>query len=291
MDAIVIGRVLVVGGTGRLGRLLRAAWAAEGQPGLVWQRRVGAGGVSGPGPCFDPLSEPDAFARAARGADAIVNLAGRVAPEGPALDLHTDLALAAVTAGGSAGVGHVFLASSAAVYGAAHHAGEESPLYPVSAYGRAKQEMEKAVLASATPGRAPAVTCLRIGNVAGADQLLGAPRTAMPQPLHVLADGQGPTRSYIGPRALAATLAALFAARRAGHELPRVLNVALPGGVRMDALLDADGRAWRAVPAPKGVLPEVTLDTGQLEAVAGPLPEARADRIVADLASLREFHA
>ena len=84
----------------------------------------------------------------------------------------------------------------------------------------------------------------------------------------------------------ARVLAALFAASGAGHALPEVLNVAQPGAVRMDALLRAAGRPWRGVPAPDAALPEVTLNTGALEAVIGPLPRADAGAIVADLGRL-----
>ena len=57
------GRVLVVGGTGRLGTLLRRAWLRSRQGGLVWQRRSG----DGHGPRFDPLQDPDGFVAAASG--------------------------------------------------------------------------------------------------------------------------------------------------------------------------------------------------------------------------------
>ena len=105
-----IGTVLVVGGTGRLGGLLHLAWARSGQGGLVWQsRRPGAAG-----PVFDPLTEPRSFAAAARGATAILNLAGRVGEDAADLASHAALGVAALRAAAEGGVPHVFLASSAA---------------------------------------------------------------------------------------------------------------------------------------------------------------------------------
>ena len=283
-----IGQVLVVGGSGRLGALLRRAWALAGQGGLVWQRRG-----PGEGPRFDALAEPGAYAGAAAGADAILNLAGQVGGGEASLSAHRDLALAALEAGRVAGVARVFLASSAAVYGrAAVPARETDPVAPVSDYGRAKARMEAAALAwaAAHPG-GPAVTCLRVGNVAGADQLLGAPKGEAPQPLDLFADGTGPARSYVGPMALSAILSALFAAGRAGRALPEVLNIALDGAVRMEALLDADGRAWRARTAPDHLLREVRLDVTRLGAVVGPLARADAAAIVADLRRVAEAGA
>lgn len=288
VESIDIGQVLIVGGSGRLGTLLRRAWALADQGGLVWQHRG-----AGVGPCFDALADPVAYARAAAGADAILNLAGRVGGGAASLSAHRDLALAALEAGRAAGVARVFLASSAAVYGRALvPARETDPVAPVSDYGRAKAEMEAAALAwvAAHPG-GPAVTCLRIGNVAGADQLLGAPEGEAPQPLDLFADGSGPARSYVGPLALAAILSKLFAAQRAGRALPDVLNIALDGAVRMEALLEAAGRAWRARTAPEHLLREVRLDVTRLGAVVGPLARAEASAIVADLRRVTEAGA
>ena len=276
------GRVLVVGGTGRVGGLLARAWALTGHGGLVWQRRGG----DGAGPRFDPLAEPAAFAAAAEGAQMILNLAGRVG--GTARDDadHAALALAALEAARTAGVAQVLLASSAAVYGPADCAAEDAPLAPVTPYGRAKAQMEDAAGRWAAVHRGgPGVTCLRIANVAGADALLGAAPGPGPQMLDVFPDGTGPRRSYLGPLALAGILSRLAGHVRAGGILPEVLNVALDGAVAMAALLDADGRAWAPRPAPRAAVPLVRLDVTRLCAVTGPLPPADAGSIVADLRS------
>lgn len=273
-------KVLVVGGTGRLGTLLAQAWARAGQGGLVWQaRRPGAGG-----PVFDPLTAPRDFAAAARGATAILCLAGRVGGDVAELADHAALGLAALGAAEAAGVRHVFLASSAAVYGAADGAREEDAPRPLSDYGRAKCAMEEAALAwAAARPSGPGVTCLRIANVAGADALLGLAEGDAPQRLDIFADGTGPRRSYLGPAALASLLTCLFAHVRAGESLPVLLNVALDGAVAMEALLNAAGRSWMPRPAPATALPLVRLDIARLAALCGPLPTADAAAIVADL--------
>lgn len=280
MDEVGEGKVLLVGGTGRLGALLGRAWVCTGQGGLVWQRRAGKGA----GPRFDPLAEPAAYARAAAGALAILNLAGRVG--GTARDEadHAALALAALRAAREAGVARVFLASSAAVYGNSSFAREADAPAPLTGYGRAKAAMEEAALAwaAAHPG-GPGVTCLRIANVAGADALLGAASGPGPQRLDLFPDGSGPRRSYLGPMALAGILGRLFALARQGAPLPEILNVALDGAVAMEALLAAAGRAWAPRPAPATALPVVRLDVGRLAALCGPLPTADAAAIVADL--------
>ncbi len=275
-------RVLVVGGTGRVGGLLVRAWALTGQGGIIWQRRVG----DGAGPRFDPLAEPAAFAAAAEGALAVLNLAGRVGGTERDYADHAALALAALNAARKAGVAWVFLASSAAVYGQAECATEDAPLAPVTPYGRAKAHMEDAARqwVAAHPG-GPGVTCLRIANVAGADALLGAAPGPGPQMLDVFPDGTGPRRSYLGPLALAGILSRLVGHVREGGAMPEVLNVALDGAVAMAALLDADGRVWAPRPASQKTLPVVRLDVTRLCAVTGPLPPADAGSIVADLRS------
>ena len=274
------GKVLVVGGTGRLGGLLRRAWARSGQGGLRWQHRTGEGA----GPRFDPLDDPAAYAGAAAGASAILNLAGRVGGSADDEGDHAALALAALRAARDAGVAHVFLASSASVYGNAPFARETDAPAPLTGYGRAKAAMEAAALAWAAvhPG-GPGLSLLRIANVAGADAPLAAAPGAGPQMLDIFPDGTGPRRSYLGPLALAGIMARLFARARRGGALPEVLNVALDGAVAMEALLDACGRAWAARPAPATALPVVRLDVTRLAAICGPLPAADVVSIVADL--------
>ena len=184
-------------------------------------------------------------------------LAGSAPGQGGALADHVPLARAAVRAGAAAGV-PVLLASSAAVYGAAGgRLPETAPCAPVSAYGAAKLEMERAALALGRDLGVP-VTVLRIGNIAGLDAILGGWREGFA--LDRFADGRTPRRSYIGVRTLAQTLLSL--ARTPG--LPPVLNVASPGLVEMGALLEAAGLAWTARPAPPGAIPEVALDVTAL---------------------------
>lgn len=259
-------RVLVLGATGRLGGILRRCWGAEA---AQWQSRRGAGpDWAEPGwAIFDPLQDSGALARAARGATAILCLAG-VTParagaggEGAIGDMsdNTALAEAAIRAGAVSGA-RVFLTSSAAVYG--NQAGfldEASPLLGQSAYGRAKADMESRGAALGAELGVP-VCALRIGNIAGADAILGGWKPGFR--LDRFADGHSPRRSYIGPVTLARVLGALVVA----DELPAVLNIAAPGGVEMGALLDAAGLAWTAQPAPEAAIPEVVLSVRALSA-------------------------
>jgi hypothetical protein len=131
--------------------------------------------------------------------------------------------------------------------------------------------MERAARGCAVP-----VTVLRIGNVVGADGLIGA---AVPGRTVVLdpAPGQarGPLRSWIGPVTLAHVLGDLAAMALRGAPLPPVLNIAALRPAGMADLLEAAGLPWAWGPNP-APLPAVTLDTTALAALR-PLPAATAD--------------
>ena len=261
--------VLVLGATGRIGTVLRRAWPRFGLAAqAVWQARTpppaaggrnGRGGGGGSWAVCDP-ADPEAVARAAAGCAVILCLAGVTparAAQGAEMAGNVTLALAAVR--GAAAVGaRVLLASSAAVYGRREGLlAETLPPAPVSDYGRAKAAMETR---AAALGRdlGVAVTALRIGNVAGADAILGGWRPGFV--LDRFADGRTPRRSYIGPATLARVLGDLVAA----PALPGLLNVAAPGAVEMGALLDAAGLPWTPRPAPAEAIAEVRLDIAAL---------------------------
>ncbi len=265
--------LLILGGTGRLARLLRRA----GLDHALWQgRRVGPGVDL----VIDPLADSVTLAAAAARARAILCLAGPTRGSVAELSVHTPLALAALSAGQSTGV-PVLLASSAAVYGRpAGPCHEDDPLAPASDYGRAKSGMERAVLAVAADHP---VLILRIGNVLGADALLGADRQRRIT-LDILPDGRAPRRSWIGPRALARVLQDLSLAPPGP---PAILNLSLPGAVAMDALLEAAGRPHDRVAAPPSVIPEVCLDVTRLAARVDLSRFGQgAEALVADLRSV-----
>ena len=241
-------RLALTGATGRVATLLRpflptASWFGRG----------------------DDLS-------AVAGHDALICLAGVTGGDPESLRDNSEVARTALQAAEAEGVPRVFLISSAAVYGRATGPlrAEAAPT-PASPYGAAKADMEAAVEAwrATAPSGIQAVV-LRLGNVAGADALLGALRPGTVPDLHTWPDGSTPRRSYIGPRFLASVLTRL--ATLPG--LPDTLNVAAPGAVEMAELLRAAGRDWTPVPAPPGAIAEVRLDTAPLARLVPLPPEA-----------------
>ena len=258
-----LGRVLVLGATGRIGTILRKTWS-KGPGQVLWQARRA---VADPGPdwcVLDPLHQPGALARAAAGCDVILCLSGVVMGRAPGSDMQDNVTLAeaAIRAAGQMGQAaraRVILASSAAVYG--NQTGvldETATLAPQNDYGRAKAAMETRGAALGAELGVP-VTSLRIGNIAGIDAILGGWRPGFR--LDQFADGRTPRRSYIGVLTLARVLSDLVRA----DPLPGVLNVATPGMVEMGALLEAAGLDWAAQPAPDSAIAELCLSTLALE--------------------------
>ena len=137
--------------------------------------------------------------------------------------------------------------------------------HPVSDYGRAKLEMEQVVLKQDYP-----VSCLRIGNVAGADQLLENAARLLPEASLVLdrfSDGKSPVRSYIGPATLAQLLNSLAEAVAAGRTLPELMNISAPQPVAMAQLLEAGNINFTYREALPGAIPSVVLATDLLDGI------------------------
>lgn len=272
--------LVLLGATGRVGRLLHAGFDVLSETNTA-NIRIWSQTRNNPPPDhahwfhWDAGDSPQRMrflaktlrARIKGAPDALLCLAGVSPPKRPLAD-NTRIALAALDLARALGTGRVLLASSSAVYG------PQTGLAPLSEttlpaprtdYGRAKLAMEQAAQnwRKSRP-LGPAITCLRVGNVAGADQLLRTAARATPDApllLDRFADGRGPLRSYIGPRSLAAVILSLMRA----PALPGVLNVAAPRPVEMAELLAAGRTCWRFRPAPPEALPRACLETRALE--------------------------
>ncbi len=250
--------LIFTGAGGRVGRLLRGVMPVGR---VTWVSRAAV--MPGDVAWDDLLGDAPAGA-------VILHFAGAVRGD---LGLNRQLAQQVC---GLQGVRHVFVASSAAVYGPGDADLAEDRLPDAqSAYGAAKLAMEQAV-------QGPGVTLLRIGNVAGADALLGGLVAGGRCVLDPVAgqDG-GPHRSYIGPITFARVMLGLAERAHAGADLPQVLNVAAPGAVAMADLLDAAGAEW-VYGAPKAsVVPRVVLDVQRLCRLV-PVARATAAGLVAE---------
>ncbi|WP_161594598.1 NAD-dependent epimerase/dehydratase family protein [Marimonas lutisalis] len=256
--------LLILGASGKLGRLLAREWERGGPRGFhpLWQYRATApaGGITwSPGQPF-----PDNVPRP----KAILALWG-VTP-GPGRDLADNIRLAhtAMTLAADLGAERVLHCSSSAVYEPGPDPlGENEAGGRINAYGQAKLEMEREIAAwQARHPDGPRNVVMRLANVAGADSLFAALAHATgPITLDRFDDGQGPWRSYVTAPTLARVIEALLAAPR--DALPDVVNVAGRRDVAMEAIVRAANRelAWR--PAPESAARRVALATERLSRI------------------------
>jgi len=248
---------LILGGTGRVGRMLAAVWPDAPAP--LWQSRKGGDVV------WDILAQ-DAPALP-QPISAVIVLAGVTRGTDAQLAQNTALAQAGAALAQRLGV-RALIASSQAVYGRQTGVLSETIApTPASAYGQAKLDMEQAVTGTH-------ITHLRIGNVAGCDGLFGAMARG-PVTIDQFPDGQGPRRMMIGPRDLAQVLAALCVA----PDLPPVLNIARPNLIAMADMADAAGVAWGWQPAPATALPELAMDVTALSRIVAQTDTSAADLV------------
>lgn len=254
-------RLLVLGASGRVGRLLSPAWRDHAGLEVIEQFRNGGA----PSDLIWPdLADPDPlldFVSRYGAPDAVLVLAGVTKGEPGALAANVKIARDAIAAAGLAGVSRVFLTSSSAVYGLDRGKAfsEEDVLDPVTPYGVSKVEME----AVDGGGAGPCVTRLRVGNVAGADTLMIAARPASadaPLKLDRYADGGGPRRSYISPLGFVRAVGSLIVAPK----LPAVINFAAPRPVAMTDLLNAAGVPWVWKPSGESRTQSLVLDVSRL---------------------------
>lgn len=192
-------------------------------------------------------------------------LAGVTSGSETELAANAELARSCLVAAKRSGVARVLLASSSAVYGQPRFGPltETDEPHLANAYGLAKLAMESI----AAPFRDDGidVCCLRIGNVLGADSLMRAAESASPDApvlLDRFPDGDGPRRSYIGPKTLLRVVESLAGVDVA---LPFLLNTAAPNPVSMAALARAAEIPWKWREAPDTARQDITLSCARLE--------------------------
>lgn len=277
-------RLLFVGSTGRVGRLLRKVWKMSPPRGadVVFQHRKLSEPPNAQNLEWSPLNGADPLLEETRRGgpfEAMLMFAGST--ETPAD--HAAIARSCLDAAAAVGISRVLIASSSAVYNpdGVGARTEADDLAPQNDNGRAKAEMEKACFAHSFP---PAGKCLlRIGNVAGADSLAqNVEKGVSPLEIHQTPAGNGPRRSYIGPITLARVLESLALEVR---ELPEVLNIAAPRPIGMDELASAAGLVWK-YGARTGKARDLILDCGRLASVFDFSPENSTPRGIA-----AEWHA
>lgn len=261
-------RPLVLGGTGRVGRMWRRLAAAGHWPGPepLWHARTPD--RAAPGDVVWDMAGPAPVDPRLALVTGMIVLAGATSGDDATLAVNSTAALAALDLAAREGIGPVLLASSVAVYGRPQPGdaplSEAAPLRATAPYGRAKIAMERAAAAHGHPA-----TCLRIANVAGADALF-INAAQGPMVLDRFPGGASPQRHMIGPLALARITCALIDRASRGAGLPHTLNVASPGAVAMSDILGAANVPFGWRPAGDGALAALPLDLTLLAGLVAP---------------------
>ncbi|MCP5036688.1 MAG: NAD(P)-dependent oxidoreductase [Rhodobacteraceae bacterium] len=264
-------RVLLLGASGKVGRMLTRYWAGSPPSNLqiIGQVRGPAGnGEVSWSVHDDPATLPMV--------NAVVSLWGVSPRSGRSYSENEGLGVKTLEIARLIGAERVLLASTSAVYGnsvGVRHMESTGANNPAGAYGQSKLVMENASADWARQcGNQPQVLSMRIGNVIGADSLFAAMEAASTVTLDQFASGGGPRRSYVTPGDLARTIEALLDCPT--ETLPDVLNIAGTRPIAMhDLVIAAGGRvAWQD--APKAAIESVEMDTSRLEALTGILPES-----------------
>ena len=262
---------ILLGANGKLGLML-AAFARLNSVEWRTQARSGAADITWSG-LFDDPSVDEVFQRGST----IINMIGATRGDDAQLhDTNVGFVKTLLEKAAETGVAHVVLVSSAAAYGAggADPFTEDTPLNPLTPYGKSKATMERVTMEFAANNNRPAITIARIGNVAGADALTAAAKrhisAGTEMPLHQLSDGSAPIRSYIGPRDLFLAMKALSDPHDGP---PRVVNVVHPQPVGLDEVLSAyqnhvlPDLKWAGTPAPDGTPQSVVLSAETLQSI------------------------
>ena len=269
--------VLVLGASGKLGRILRRQWQITPPKHLTvaWQYRENP---PSHGWQWRPGEVPQWEATPV---DTVLALWGVTSGSEHKLAKNRPLAHAALTLAETLGATRVLHCSSAAVYPPGPDPLRETQAGgEINAYGAAKLDMERAIADwSRAHPQGPKSCIMRIGNMVGADSLFAAiARGDNPIRLDQFASGAGPWRSYISAPTLARVVEALITC--SDNALPGLVNVASTESVAMEALARAAGCdvAWRQTP--DTAAPMVALDTSVLSALVD-LPVETPEELIA----------
>lgn len=272
--------LLVLGSTGKLGRLLRAC--LTGSPELIagWQVVWGARKADTSVDWVYSESPPPK-------ADAVLALWGVVPGNG---DLASNITLAhrAVEIAQESGAARVLHCSSSAVYGPAREATEASELAPVNAYGVAKIEMEQSLFSDVSgQSTEPKSSVLRLANVVGADSLFRAIQSGQPVTLDAFDIGQSPIRSYATPTVIWQAAANMLSAT----PMPEIVNVAASNPVAMHEMLEAAQCPFVWRPAPETAVAEVSMSMARLRRLTGQSLVVPPQEMIAEWRRLTEAQA
>lgn len=257
-------RILVLGASGKLGRMVRSVCQSEDFQHVDLIPVFRSGSPESGGIVWHPGQSMEVFPDV----DAVLALWGTTRGSTEVLAQNTQLAIVATELAVTLQARCVVHCSSAAVYRPGPDLlPETAELDPPSEYGRAKLAMERAISQSAAPVRS---VILRIGSVAGAESLFASLARGNGITLDRFKDGLGPKRSYISPQDLTRAILALIA----HAEAKGVYNIGARHPVGMHDIAMAAGQKVTWKEAPEGAVQHVMLDTAKLSQICDLGPDS-----------------
>ncbi len=253
-------RALVLGSTGRIGRVMRHIWTTKPDAfsTLTWTSRSGA-----PGTLKWALGDPTG---GLPHADVVIALIGGSDEDG--------LAIATLNMANDIGANRVLLCSTDEVYPPSLTPRDETDdTDPCTPMGLAKVGMEQAVgdwVAKTPFGPMPCI--MRLGHVAGADDLFDQMDGGTAVVLDQFNDENGPLRSWLAPQDLARALIALGTCP--DRYYPPVVNLAGPRPVATQSILRAAEHQFDWRPATDTAIQSIAMDTGRIGRLNGELVQS-----------------
>lgn len=295
--------IVVTGGSGRISESVRYVVNQEGSHNSQFISRDRRFCSKFGGVWWDPSAPIETTFP--KQLNTILHLAGSTPSKGANLsrqefiEANCNLTLTVLDAAKARSASRVLIISSASVYGRPRNAkrpvSEDTRLSWLTDYAYSKIRMERAVEKWIEANRnGPEVCILRVGNIAGADQLLQNARVSTatsPLLLDQFGSGRGPLRSYIGPLTLARILLNLC---EHTDPLPPCMNVAENPPIHMEDLLQAIGNRleifWKFKSAPDNAVASLELDVGRLAQICGHLlGQSNSDRMIEEMLLLQEW--
>ena len=239
------GKILVLGGSGRIASMMRESWDFKSSLGVIWQYRKGLDHrqlkphdsvIS-----FDPLCYTSSIVNKLGKIDTVICLAGISSGTQAELSLNARLAEASLSLAEDLGANRLFYCSSAAVYGQGEALSERDAPSPISDYGQSKLDAEIFLRGSKSQ---VSIISMRMANALFADSITGQLRLP-PQDnsinLDFFPDGKSLRRSYIDSRSLGHIIDLLSVMPMPAFS---VLNIASVEAIQMNDLLNELRVPW-----------------------------------------------
>ena len=241
------GKILVLGGSGRIASMMRESWNFKSSVGVIWQYRKGFDHrqlrTHDSAIFFEPTSYTSSIVSKLGKIDTVICLAGVSSGTQAELSLNAHLAEVSLGLSEDLGANRLFYCSSAAVYGQGENLTERNAPSPTTDYGQSKLDAERVL--SGSKSRVSIIS-MRMANALFADSITGQlPLPAQDNSINLdfFPDGKSLRRSYIDSFSLGHIIDLLSVIPMPGFS---VLNIASVEVIQINDLLNKLRVPWVA---------------------------------------------